>query len=123
MQLKKQRAVWQRVANAACCVSVHMLSCCVVDHVCAVSTRCCQTTQVVDSESAGGRFSDRRGRGDRGGRGRGGDRGFGGRGGGRGGSSGGYGGGERPFGGGRGGGGGRGANINVEDTSAFPSLG
>lgn len=71
--------------------------------------------QVESSESAGGRFGDRRGRGDRGGRGgRGGFRG------GRGGSSGGGFGGDRPAYGGRGGG--RGANINVEDTSAFPSL-
>lgn len=75
--------------------------------------------QVESAESAGGRFGDRRGRGgDRGGRGR----GSSGRG--RGSSGGGYGGdrgADRPF-AGRGGRGG-GANINVEDTSAFPSLG
>jgi len=75
--------------------------------------------KVESAESAGGRFGDRRGRGgDRGGRGRGGfARG-------RGSSGGGYGGdrgADRPF-AGRGGRGG-GASINVEDTSAFPSLG
>jgi hypothetical protein len=71
----------------------------------------------VASETAG--FGERRGRGDRGGRG-GRGRGFGGRGGDRPERA------ERPF-GGRGGAGrgpsGPGAAINVEDTSAFPSLG
>jgi len=71
--------------------------------------------KIESSETSGGRFGDRRGRGERGGRG---GRGGFGRGG-RGSSGGGYGGG---YGGGRGGSGRGGANINVEDTSAFPSL-
>lgn len=78
--------------------------------------------KVESSDNAGGRFGDRRGRGDRGGRGGRGGGGFrGGRGSSGGGDRGGYGG-DRPYGGGRGGGG-RGANINVEDTTAFPTLG
>jgi hypothetical protein len=85
------------------------------------------TAQVESSDTTGGRFSgERRGRGDRGGRGGRGGSGRGGSGrGGRGGSSGGgYGGDrggyDRPMGhGGRGGS----TNIDVEDTSAFPTLG